>query len=157
MPSTAAVKSILTRVNDYDPIGFAIALHVQFTRPKFLFQSYDRAWLDEYSKRGMVMRDPTVQWGMANEGWVRWSALDDQGDVLDAAAKHGLRHGIAAAHVNTDSRSFGSMASSQAEFDDAAGAGFHEIVKELHDAASDLSDEDVAKLRRMSIVGVQVS
>ena len=67
---------LLKRLRSRSPAGFAIALHIEFTTPRYLLQSYAKDWLDLYSSRSMVMQDPTVHWAFANTGSIRWSALN---------------------------------------------------------------------------------
>ena len=91
--------------------GFAVALHVTFAAPRYLHQTYPKAWAKEYTSGGHVMKDPTVQWGMKNTGWVRWSDLADPHGVLTRAADFGLRHGSTVSVADDSGRSLGSFAS----------------------------------------------
>jgi len=42
------------------PAGYSIGLHIRFTAPLFMFQTYDPVWLDHYTENGYVLRDPMV-------------------------------------------------------------------------------------------------
>lgn len=125
---------ILTRLRARSPGGFAIALHIQFTTPRYLFQAYDRDWIDTYSSEGMVMRDPTVRWAFANTGAIRWSALaaEDTFGVLTRAADFGLRYGGTFALDDGGSRSMASFARSDRELSDIDMAGLAADLRLLH-------------------------
>lgn len=138
------------------PTGFAMALHVRFATPTFLFQTYPKTWADFYSENGLVMADPTVAWGFANTGSCRWSDLDlpDPSGVMDKAAEHGLKYGVVIAVDIDDSRSFASFADSNREFDDGEVEQFQQHVKNLHAATAELnalSPEVSQNLRKMAV------
>ncbi len=78
MQDQAGILRTVERLTALAPSGYAIALHVRFTTPTFLFQTYPREWIEVYTQRGYVMSDPTVMWGFSNTGRVRWSDLADQ-------------------------------------------------------------------------------
>ncbi len=149
-------SKILSRLRTRSPAGFAIALHVEFTTPKYLFQSYDKAWLDHYSSQGLVMRDPTVHWGFENTGTIRWSALaaDDPAGVLEQAAKYGLLYGLTVAVNTKGSRSIASFSRSDREMTDLDIAAIGTDVKALHAitfGAQDFTPDMHETLRQMSI------
>lgn len=113
-------NGLLRALRMRSPAGFAAALHIQFTTPRYLFQAYNKDWLDHYSAQGLVMQDPTVQWAFANTGAVRWSALaaEDTAGVLAEAAKYGLRYGVTIAVSQGGTRSMASFARSDREMSD---------------------------------------
>lgn len=125
---------LLSRLRQRSKAGFAIALHVSFTTPKYLFQSYDKDWLDAYSSGGMVMQDPTVRWAFANNGFVRWSALasEDHGGVLKKAASFGLTYGVTIALDDGGSKSMASFARADREMSDIDIAGLAVDLRQLH-------------------------
>ena len=91
--------------------GFAVAIHIRYTRPTLLYQTYNREWADHYSEMGYMMSDPTVHWGLANVGsmdWDRLAAQDPEG-VIKAARDYGLANGWTYATGPATSRSLGSM------------------------------------------------
>jgi len=112
MERAAKVAETLSALKRLAPSGYAIALHVNYTTPAFLFQTYPAGWSVEYSAKGLVMHDPTVQWGFHNEGAIDWADLAEQDGegVLRRAAAHGLRHGFSAALVEGESRSMAGFA-----------------------------------------------
>lgn len=124
----------MRRLRQRSPAGFAIALHVEFTTPKYLFQAYDKDWLNHYSSHGLVMQDPTVHWGFANTGTIRWSEIadDDPMGVLAQAAEHGLRYGLTVSVFANNSRSIASFARNDREMSDLDMAAISADVKALH-------------------------
>ena len=52
--------------------GFALAVHIRYTRPTLLYQTYEQSWADQYSEKGYMLSDPTVHWGLANVGSMEW-------------------------------------------------------------------------------------
>lgn len=150
------IATSLAAMKDAAPTGYAIALHIRFTTPLFLFQSYPKSWIDHYSGHGLVMRDPTVRWGLDNVGTVRWSALagDDPDGVLVAAAEHGLDHGFSAALDDEGSRSIASFTRAERDFTDAEMAQIEERLRDLHLLTAEvetLVPDTRERLRRLSI------
>ena len=90
MSNRASIAALLQKLDQRSPAGFAIALHITFSTPRYMFQTYAPRWLDRYNSEGLLLRDPVVQWGMQNVGRVRWSdleALDSEG-VLEEVLRH---------------------------------------------------------------------
>jgi LuxR family transcriptional regulator, quorum-sensing system regulator SdiA len=149
-------NDLLKRLRSRSPAGFAIALHIQFTTPRYLFQAYDKDWLDLYSSEGMVMDDPTVAWAFANTGTIRWSALahDDPRKVLARAADHGLRYGLTVSLDDGGSRSMASFARRDREMSDLDIRAITTDLRALHVVTlgtAFLSPELHETLHRMSI------
>jgi LuxR family transcriptional regulator, quorum-sensing system regulator SdiA len=154
MTAFDAVEDSLNQLASISPAGFAIGLHLEFTTSKYIFQHYSRSWMEEYSRRGLILIDPTVRWGIENEGWIRWSELAaiDSGGVLTAAAEFGLKYGVSIAAVGRSSRSLGSFASPEREFTESEIAELSVILRHLHDSTADVepeSSEDL-KLKRLA-------
>lgn len=148
------ISTLLARLHAASPAGFAIALHVRFTAPRYLFQSYANAWLDTYSREGLVLHDPVVRWGFGNEGAIRWSALEDPAGVMARAAAHGLRHGAVIAFVRDGSRTMAGFARADREPRDEEIAALRSILEELHDLTATIEtfSPDVHRtLKQMSI------
>ncbi len=145
----------LAQVSDLATAGYALAFHIRFTSPTFLLQAYPKAWTTYYSIHALVMADPTVAWGFANDGSCRWSMLtDDPAGVMQRAADHGLQYGVVCAVDSQDSRSFGSFARSDREFTDQEIDTLHAGLLDVHDATAtmdDLPTDYVSHLRDMSI------
>ncbi|MBC7479854.1 MAG: autoinducer binding domain-containing protein [Pseudorhodobacter sp.] len=113
--------------------GFALAVHIRYTRPTLLYQTYARDWGDHYSEKGYMMVDPTVHWGLANTGAIDWSDLvpQDTSGVIAAAQAYGLTNGWTYAVGPATSRSLGSLTSSQ-PFPPEAHARCCAIIDQIH-------------------------
>ncbi|MFV2052625.1 autoinducer binding domain-containing protein [Aliiroseovarius sp. YM-037] len=156
MDQQLSISPVLAKLDGLCPAGYAIALHIKFTTPTFLFQTYAQDWMDYYSQNGLVLHDPTVRWGFENTGTRVWKDLEaeDEHSVLKKARKHGLSHGFVAAHVGRGTRSVASFARSDRDFDDAEIAQISEMFVELHDETVDaeqLSAEEREALKQLSI------
>jgi len=154
MEPAEKIRDIIIALEAQSPAGFAIAFHIRFTRPDFLFQTYSKTWTDIYSQSGFVMHDPIVRWGFENTGAIRWSMLDDPVGVLEKARPHGLVYGFACAVENGGTRSVAGFARADREFTDAEIAAIAAQVATLHDEtakAGALSAETREELRQMSI------
>ncbi|HSG37078.1 MAG TPA: autoinducer binding domain-containing protein [Paracoccaceae bacterium] len=138
------------------PTGYAAALHINFTTPDFLFQTYPTVWLAIYSQRGLVMKDPTVLWGFENLGTVRWSDLAslDHDGVMKEATKYGMKYGLTVAVEQDGTRSIASLSRADREFADDELVQAAAMISKLHDLTAltrTLTDETRAILRRKSI------
>ena len=91
----AAVAEILSGFNTLCDRGYALAVHIRYTRPTILYQTYSTEWADHYSEKGYMLSDPVVLWGLTNTGWVEWASLqgNDQVGVIADAVAHGLLNG----------------------------------------------------------------
>ena len=150
------IKEILGELRKVAPAGYALAFHIRFTTPTFLFQTYAKDWLEYYSQNGLVMRDPTVAWGFENTGAVAWSALadNDEAGVLVKAGKHGMKFGLTCAVEHDGSRSLGSFARQDREFTAQETQTLRDATEQLHKLLTniqDLSPETATALREMSI------
>lgn len=157
MQHQIVISDVLTQLKAYAPAGYAIALHVRFTTPSFLFQTYPKTWIDFYSKNGLVMQDPTVRWGFENTGTKRWSELadDDPAGVISAAAGHGMAYGITLAIDVGASRSIAGFARSDADFTADDIVAIYDLALQLHHAtaqAETLLPETRDRLRTLSIM-----
>ncbi|PHQ97527.1 MAG: transcriptional regulator [Marinosulfonomonas sp.] len=149
MPSLAQLDALCSS-------GYAIALHIRYTTPKFLFQTYDKEWMKTYSEKGLVLKDPTVMWGFGNTGIARWSDLTelDEAGVLNMAKEYGLKHGFTFAIASGESKSITSFARGDREFTNAEIDEISGIVQELHDYTANIekiSPEEVEQLKNLSV------
>ena len=156
MEPAEKIRDIIIALEAQSPAGFAIAFHIRFTRPDFLFQTYSKTWTDIYSQSGFVMHDPIVRWGFENTGAIRWSMLDDPVGVLEKARPHGLVYGFACAVENGGTRSVAGFARAGLAVARPVGdlAAIAAQVATLHDEtakAGALSAETREELRQMSI------
>lgn len=115
--------------------GFALAIHIRYTRPTLLFQTYAQTWSDHYSEQGYMMTDPVVRWGLTNTGSVIWDTLRDQDPegVITAAVAHGLTNGWTYALGPTGSRTIAGLTKSGAAFTPDQTAKAIAIVNAMHD------------------------
>jgi len=156
MHDQAEILRTVERLTALAPTGYAIALHVRFTTPTFLFQTYPREWIEVYTQRGYVMSDPTVMWGFSNTGRVRWSDLtaQDSAGMLAQSAAHGMKYGFTLATDRAGSQSLGSFTRGDRDFTDAEIDEIEGLFLGLHDATTDLaglSPETRDALKLMSI------
>jgi LuxR family transcriptional regulator len=156
MTRRASIAALLQDLDRRSPAGFAIALHIHFTTPTYLFQTYPGRWLEHYSAAGMVVRDPTVHWGLQNVGHIRWADLEriDSGGVLEEAKDFGLMNGVAVAVVLSGSRSIGSFARADCDYDEAEMQELEALLTDLHLATlgtNQLSASDQLALTELSI------
>ncbi len=156
MQGSQNIKRIIVKLTDQSPSGFAVAFHIRFTTPDYLFQTYSKAWIAIYSQNGMVMHDPTVHWGFQNTGTIRWSALADQDTIgiYEQAKPYGLVYGFACAVESGGTRSVAGFARADREFTDAEMTAIQADVMHLHvetAAVGAMSPELREELRQMSI------
>jgi len=156
MTQRASIAALLQDLDRRSPAGLAIALHIRFTRPTFLFQTYSKRWTDHYSATGMVVSDPLVRWGLQNVGRVRWADLEpiDTGGVLEAAKDYGLMNGTCIAMVESGSRTIAGFARADRDYEDAEVDALEEVLTQLHRATlgpGKLSGEDQQALTELSI------
>lgn len=156
MSSKHTIKSMLENLDALCPAGYAIALHVRFVTPTYLFQTYEKSWTEYYSKMGWIMQDPTVRWGFENTGIIAWHALalgDTQG-IFAKAAEYGLKYGFVFALETDNSRSISSFARGDRNYSDDEIHEIRGILQMLHDKTLDvsqLSDEERIALTRLSV------
>lgn len=136
------------------PAGYSIGLHIRFTAPLFMFQTYDPAWLDHYTENGFVLRDPMVAWGFSTTGTIRWSdpSLPDPFGLFRKAAEYGLTYGATVACGPIKSRTIASFARSDREFTDAEIAAIAAIVQRLHDATEPPEELTKAQIEALKCI-----
>jgi LuxR family transcriptional regulator len=156
MTQKASIAALLHDLDQRSPAGFAIALHIRFTTPTYLFQTYPKRWMDYYSSAGLVVHDPTVHWGFHNVGHVRWTdleAIDRQG-VLEKAKDFGIMNGVAISVLISGSRSIASFARADRDYDETEMTELEDVFVQLHRATTDLSqlsESDQHALTELSI------
>ncbi len=134
------VEANLSSMQALCSAGYAIGLHLAFTTSKYIIQTYPTAWMEEYSRKGMILADPTVRWGVENTGAIAWTELSeiDEGGVIAAAAEFGLTHGVSIAIEKDGSRSLGSFARSENGFSEADIATLTTALETLHSMTQDI-------------------
>lgn len=138
------------------PAGFAIALHIKYNAPTFLFQTFPEKWVDHYSKHGFVIRDPAVHWAFSNTGHIRWRELaeNDPSGIMDQSRLFGLTYGFTASIHSDHSRTLAGFARADRDYLDVE---IDEICDRLEDldvltaGIQVLSSKDTNALQAMSI------
>ncbi len=156
MDENTKISRLLGQLDDLCPSGYAIALHIRYTTPTFLFQTYPKDWMEYYSQNGLVLHDPTVRWGLTNTGTRYWHALrdDDAMGVFEKAEKFGMRYGFVRALMNGKSRTVASFARGDRDYSDDEVAQISEILDLLDRKTADpeaLPADERAELKRLSI------
>lgn len=156
MGNNPDILKSLSTLDGYCPAGYAMALHISFTTPKFLFQTYNRDWMEHYSKHGLVLKDPTVKWGFGNTGHVLWSDLKEQDTdgVLEAAKSYGIGFGFTYCTDAHGSRSISSFARNDRDFTGAEISDISALVDLLHSETADLdgiSSQERDQLKKISV------
>jgi LuxR family transcriptional regulator len=159
MTQRASIAAVLGALDQRSPAGFAIALHIRFTRPTYLFQTYAKRWMDRYSSAGLHVHDPLVRWGLQNVGRVRWSdleAIDDMG-VLEQAKDFGLMNGAAIALLVSGSRTIGGFARADREYDDGEIQELEELLLELHRTTTGLERLSAGDRRALTELSIRLT
>ena len=156
MKHKSIISPLLEELNPLCPSGYALALHITFTTPNFLFQTYDKKWTEHYTQNGMVLFDPVVRWGFENTGITTWGALkeDDKNGVLDKASEFGLKYGTVISLIDGESRSIGGFARPDRDHTDDETATLKTLLLKIHQHTADspeLSEFDRAALKSLSV------
>lgn len=149
------IGEILGELHQLAPAGYALGFHLGYTAPKYVFQTYPKAWLDYYSTNGLVMSDPMVAWGFDNVGSCRWSDLEDPAGVLKLAGDYGMKFGVVIAIDQGDSRSICGFAHADREFTNEEIDALTTGVSRLHENTAEqaqLPAETVQQLKNMAIL-----
>jgi LuxR family transcriptional regulator, quorum-sensing system regulator SdiA len=137
MPNeTLVVKQVtahLRRLQMLCDTGYALAIHIRYTRPSLMYRTYPHAWLAYYSEHGLMLSDPVVRWALGHEGRVTWQDLerDDPAGVIASARDHGLTHGVSYSVGPAESRTMAGVTRSTA-FTDEEIAEMEAIVTSIH-------------------------
>ncbi len=153
--SPKVVRDILLQINNLCDTGFAAAVHIRYTRPSLLYQTYSQKWSDHYSEMGFMMVDPVVHWGLAHDGLIRWDDLKDQdtAGVLVSALDHGLENGWTYSVGVPESRTIVGLTKSGAPFTPEQVEHIIGLVENLHEATLGIaaySAETMQQLRDIS-------
>lgn len=156
MTKKASIAALLLELDRGSPAGFAVGLHIRFTTPTYMFQTYSKRWMDHYSSSGLVMHDPVAHWGLQNVGRIRWADLEaiDSRGVLEDAKDFGMMNGVAISLVNSGSRSIAGFARADRDYDDLEIAALEDALARLHRETmrlGDLSAGDQLALTELSI------
>ncbi len=156
MTPEAEIGTILETLDSLCPEGYAIALHIKFTTPTYLFQTYKTEWIEYYSQRGWVLQDPTIHWGFQNTGTIHWHELEesDTQGIFKKSAEYGLKYGFVLAIETEGSRSVSSFARGDRNFTDDEISEISGLLEILHDKTRNpeqLSPKEREALTRLSV------
>jgi LuxR family transcriptional regulator len=158
MPNeTFVVKQVtahLGRLQSLCDTGYALAIHIRYTRPSLMYRTYPHVWLEYYSEHGLMLSDPVVRWALAHEGAVTWDQLerDDPAGVIASARDHGLSHGVSYSVGPAESRTMAGMTRST-PFSDAEMAEMHDIVRSIHDLTEGFDQLPLADQNALRVLG----
>lgn len=135
MDPFAIIDGELEKIGDIATAGFFLSLRSRGTSPLYTANTYPQAWIDQYTEKAYVLRDPITIWAMTVGGRVRWSSamLPDPFRIFRRAAEHGLRYGASVTHGALGSLTICSFARSDRELTDAEIAAVRDIIVALHD------------------------
>ncbi|WP_176438445.1 autoinducer binding domain-containing protein [Actibacterium lipolyticum] len=150
------MANLLKKLAQYCDTGFALAIHIRYTRPSLLFQTYDQAWNDYYSENGLMLSDPVVRWGLQNTGYVLWDDLmdDDDAGVLAKAKSFGLNNGVTYATGPISSRTISGFTRNGPPFSKEELDAMNAIVDEVHELTQGIenfSEEEINALREIDL------
>jgi len=160
MDKTSELTALLQELGQIAPMGYSLGLQIRFTSPEYLFQTFPKAWIEEYSERGYTVRDPALLWAFENSGSTRWSDIDTGGadEVMQRAAEHGLSYGVTLAIDSDQTRSICAFARGDREFTDEEIAALAEQSGKAHALTSNISGltpEEREDLHAMSVRFIQ--
>jgi LuxR family transcriptional regulator, quorum-sensing system regulator SdiA len=151
------VKKHLRALGALCDTGYLLAVHIRYTRPTLLFTTYPAAWLEYYGEKGMMMVDPVVRWAMSADtqsGVALWQDLahDDPGQVVAHSAQHGLQNGMSFAMGPIESRTIGSVTSSQ-PFSAVAIAQAETLVAAIHNLTENVEQMPAITVDALRAIG----
>jgi LuxR family transcriptional regulator len=152
------VTAVAARLRDLRAMcdsGYALAIHIRYTRPSLLYRSYNQTWIDHYSERGFMLTDPVVLWGLRHIGAINWAELskDDTEGVLTDAVAHGLHNGWTYSTGPATARTIAGLTKTSADFTAAERAEIVKIVDDIHaltEGFDEMPAKDQEALRRLT-------
>lgn len=151
------VSRLLNRLSEICDTGFALAVHIRYTRPSLLYRTYSQAWIDEYTEKGFMLSDPVVIWGLGHDEWVRWDdlAASDPVGVLTAARANGLHNGWTNAVGAASSRTISGFTKSGADFTPGQRAEMIDIVYQVHQLTNGIEAFSVEIMDTLRTINLQ--
>lgn len=149
-------KFILSELDEASPSGYAIALHIEYSAPRILYQTYDQEWTGIYADKGYVLDDPTVHWAFGNLGMERLSVIakNDPKNIFTQAADFGLVYGFTVSLERNATHTMASFARLDREFTNDEMKSIEGLLEQLHDESATvttLSHADLNALHQISI------
>jgi LuxR family transcriptional regulator len=134
LQSLTQIESALGRLS---PRGYMVGYHVRFSRPVRRISTYSGDWLAAYTRKNLIVADPSVIWGIIQEGAIRWDKLaqeiSDPMNVIQQAKDFGLRFGVSISYGPSSSRSIMGSARADRNFTDDEIAQMQKLLQEGHD------------------------
>ena len=149
------VAGLLDRLRGYCDTGFALAIHIRYTRPSLLYRTYAQSWIDHYSEKGFMLTDPVVHWGLMHTGAVDWADLvpqDEAGVIADAAA-HGLFNGLTHGVGPANSRTISGLTRSTGPFTAEERVALAQLIADIHEATEGIEHYNPATLEALRALG----
>ncbi len=163
----------LADISRLAPSGYIMGFGLRFGRPDLIINKYPEEWTRQYEEDNYFFRDPLAVWTMARVGQTRWSevTIPDPFNVMEEAAKYGLRYGATFVAKVDRKRSFMSLGRPDKEFSDTEmamlGAKLELWAQLFARSQVALSEKEVETLRLMrdglshaeacKILGISVS
>lgn len=128
------IDDLLSELGGVAPAGYFLALHIRFAAPLMMFQTYNPAWTDHYTRNAYALRDPMVAWGISRSGATRWSDIDlpDPFGIMAEAASFGLVYGVCVSCGPMTSRTVAGVARGDREFNEEEMSAVTGCVLRLH-------------------------
>jgi LuxR family transcriptional regulator, quorum-sensing system regulator SdiA len=145
------MRELLARIGAICDTGFALAIHIRFTRSALLYRTYDQKWIEHYSEKGYFLSDPVVHWSLLNEGAVDWDALADldTAGVLSDAKTFGLHNGWTFAVGPATSRTISGLTKSGVPFTPEERRLIEALVTQAHEMTNDIDTMDVGTVEAL--------
>lgn len=134
MGRSQIIDDLLVDLGDQSPGGYFLSLHLRYSTPLMMMQTYDPRWVEHYARNAYALRDPMIAWGISRSGTSRWSEIDipDPFGIMDEAAAFGLKYGVCISFGPITSRTIACATRSDREFTDEEMAALTGTVLRLH-------------------------
>ncbi|MBV7410756.1 autoinducer binding domain-containing protein [Maritimibacter sp. DP1N21-5] len=154
MGRNQAIDAQLQELGALAPAGYFVALHIRFASPLLMFQTYDPAWADHYTKNAYALRDPMIAWGISRTGATRWSDIDlpDPFGIMAEAADYGLRYGVCVSCGPMSSRTVAGVARPDREFTDEEIAAATGHILRLHHETEPPDHLTAAEVEALNVI-----
>lgn len=149
------ITALLDQLKIVSDWRFAIGVRIRYNNPTLVFQTYPKSWLLYYDKNALLLKDPTVYWGMTNVGVIDWDDLreTDPAGIIPKASEFGLNHGIAVSVGEPSQRTLGFFSSETAPFTNEDKMWAVDIINQIHNATEgilEISNEELLRLRAIN-------
>ncbi|TCO72336.1 autoinducer binding domain-containing protein [Rhodovulum euryhalinum] len=151
MNRVSKLAELLSALDSLSDTGFALAIHIRFTRPLLLYQSYSSEWSEIYSEKGLMLTDPVVRWGLERTGVLSWDdpGLDDPAGVVPLARQYGLRNGITISTGPVTSRTISGHTRSSGPFQPDEISRLKCLVETVHEVTEGLDALDCPEMEAL--------